>query len=71
MRPGSVAFTCAMFLVLVSLILRPAGFEYGNKFSPRVRSVWDYALFASALDSATRVWCGVWESVSRRAVYAR
>jgi cytochrome d ubiquinol oxidase subunit II len=42
-------FYLAMFLVLVSLILRPVSFEYRNKFSPRVRSVWDYALFASGL----------------------
>lgn len=42
-------FYLAMFLVLVSLILRPVSFEYRNKFQGRKRTVWDYTLFLSGL----------------------
>ncbi|HXW26726.1 MAG TPA: cytochrome d ubiquinol oxidase subunit II [Xanthobacteraceae bacterium] len=43
-------FYIAMFLVLVTLILRPGGFEFRNKFAdPRWRAFWDYALFAGGL----------------------
>lgn len=43
-------FYLAMFLVLVTLILRPAGFKYRSKVeSPRWRSFWDYALFAGGI----------------------
>src|ERR1700690_2476826 len=43
-------FYIAMFLVLASLILRPVGFEFRNKFAgTRWRSFWDFALFASGL----------------------
>ncbi len=43
-------FYIAMFLVLVTLILRPAGFEFRNKFpDPRWRAFWDYALFAGGV----------------------
>jgi cytochrome bd ubiquinol oxidase subunit II len=43
-------FYLAMFLVLATLILRPVGFEFRNKVpSPRWRTFWDYALFASGL----------------------
>jgi cytochrome d ubiquinol oxidase subunit II len=39
-----------MFLVLATLILRPVGFEFRNKFADtRWRSFWDYALFAGGL----------------------
>jgi len=38
-------FYVAMFLVLVSLILRPVGFKFRSKIdSPTWRSVWDWAL---------------------------
>jgi cytochrome d ubiquinol oxidase subunit II len=43
-------FYIAMFLVLATLILRPVGFEFRNKFTDaRWRAFWDYALFASGL----------------------
>lgn len=43
-------FYLAMFLVLVSLILRPVSFEYRNKFpNPRHRRIWDCTLFASGI----------------------
>src|SRR5262245_30530618 len=43
-------FYIAMFLVLATLILRPVGFEFRNKFTdPRWRTFWDYALFAGGL----------------------
>jgi cytochrome d ubiquinol oxidase subunit II len=43
-------FYIAMFLVLVSLILRPVGFEFRNKIADtRWRTFWDYALFAGGL----------------------
>lgn len=39
-------FYVAMFLVLASLILRPVGFDFRNKFEDtRWRAFWDYALF--------------------------
>jgi len=43
-------FYIAMFLVLISLILRPVGFEFRNKIAdPRWRAFWDYALFTGGL----------------------
>jgi cytochrome bd ubiquinol oxidase subunit II len=43
-------FYIAMFLVLVTLILRPVGFDFRNKFADtRWREFWDYALFAGGL----------------------
>jgi cytochrome d ubiquinol oxidase subunit II len=43
-------FYIAMFLVLATLILRPVGFEFRNKFpNVRWRAFWDYALFAGGL----------------------
>jgi cytochrome d ubiquinol oxidase subunit II len=43
-------FYLAMFLVLATLILRPAGFKYRSKLeSPRWRAFWDYALFAGGI----------------------
>lgn len=42
-------FYLAMFLVLVSLILRPVSFEYRNKFSAGKRAAWDYTLFLSGI----------------------
>jgi cytochrome bd ubiquinol oxidase subunit II len=43
-------FYIAMFLVLATLILRPVGFDFRNKFKDaRWRTFWDYALFASGL----------------------
>ena len=43
-------FYIAMFLVLATLILRPVGFDFRNKFSDaRWRAFWDYALFAGGL----------------------
>jgi cytochrome d ubiquinol oxidase subunit II len=43
-------FYIAMFLVLATLILRPVGFDFRNKFTdPRWRAFWDYALFAGGL----------------------
>ncbi|HEU5048089.1 MAG TPA: cytochrome d ubiquinol oxidase subunit II [Rickettsiales bacterium] len=43
-------FYLAMFLTLVSLILRPVSFEYRNKFpNPKHRRIWDFTLFASGL----------------------
>jgi cytochrome d ubiquinol oxidase subunit II len=43
-------FYIAMFLVLLTLILRPVGFEFRNKIKdPAWRSFWDYALFAGGL----------------------
>jgi len=43
-------FYIAMFLVLATLILRPVGFDFRNKFSDaRWRTFWDYALFAGGL----------------------
>lgn len=42
-------FYLAMFLVLVSLILRPVSIEYRNKFQGRKRLAWDYTLFLSGL----------------------
>lgn len=43
-------FYLAMFLVLATLILRPAGFKYRSKVdSPVWRGFWDWALFAGGL----------------------
>ena len=43
-------FYIAMFLVLATLILRPVGFDFRNKFEdPRWRSFWDYALVAGGV----------------------
>ena len=43
-------FYLAMFLVLATLILRPAGFKYRSKLDvPRWRTLWDYALFAGGI----------------------
>lgn len=42
-------FYLAMFLVLVSLILRPVSIEYRNKFEGWKRTAWDYTLFLSGL----------------------
>ncbi len=43
-------FYLAMFLVLLTLILRPAGFKFRSKLeSRRWRSFWDWALFAGGL----------------------
>lgn len=43
-------FYIAMFLVLATLILRPVGFEFRNKFKDaRWRAFWDYALFAGGV----------------------
>jgi cytochrome d ubiquinol oxidase subunit II len=43
-------FYISMFLVLATLILRPVGFDFRNKFTnPRWRVFWDYALFAAGL----------------------
>ncbi len=42
-------FYLAMFLVLVSLILRPVSFEFRNKFEGKARAAWDYTLFLSGL----------------------
>jgi cytochrome d ubiquinol oxidase subunit II len=43
-------FYLAMFLVLATLILRPAGFKYRSKMkSPIWRSFWDWALFAGGV----------------------
>lgn len=42
-------FYLAMFLVLVSLILRPVSFEFRNKFEGNKRFVWDYTLFLSGV----------------------
>jgi cytochrome d ubiquinol oxidase subunit II len=43
-------FYIALFLVLVTLILRPVGFDFRNKFlHPAWRTLWDYALFAAGL----------------------
>jgi cytochrome bd ubiquinol oxidase subunit II len=43
-------FYIAMFLVLATLILRPVGFDFRNKFADtRWRTFWDYALFAGGL----------------------
>jgi cytochrome bd ubiquinol oxidase subunit II len=43
-------FYIAMFLVLATLILRPVGFEFRNKFADvKWRTFWDYALFAGGL----------------------
>lgn len=43
-------FYIAMFLVLATLILRPVGFDFRNKFpSVRWRTFWDYALFAGGI----------------------
>jgi cytochrome bd ubiquinol oxidase subunit II len=43
-------FYIAMFLVLVTLILRPVGFDFRNKFADATwRTFWDYALFAGGL----------------------
>ncbi len=42
-------FYLAMFLVLVSLILRPVSFEYRNKFSGKKRAIFDYTLFLSGI----------------------
>ncbi|MDI9336751.1 MAG: cytochrome d ubiquinol oxidase subunit II [Gammaproteobacteria bacterium] len=40
-------FYLAMFLLLISLILRPVSFEFRNKYQKR--AIWDYALFLSGL----------------------
>lgn len=43
-------FYMALFLVLATLILRPVGFDFRNKFAnPRWRALWDYGLFAAGL----------------------
>ena len=43
-------FYLAMFLVLATLILRPAGFKFRSKVEdPRWRSFWDWALFAGGV----------------------
>jgi cytochrome d ubiquinol oxidase subunit II len=43
-------FYIAMFLVLLTLILRPVGFDFRNKFTDASwRAFWDYALFAGGL----------------------
>ena len=43
-------FYLAMFLVLATLILRPAGFKYRSKLdAPHWRTLWDYALFAGGI----------------------
>lgn len=43
-------FYLAMFLVLVTLILRPGGFKYRSKVeAPAWRTFWDWALFAGGL----------------------
>ena len=43
-------FYLAMFLVLATLILRPAGFKFRSKVAdPRWRSFWDWALFAGGM----------------------
>ena len=43
-------FYIAMFLVLATLILRPVGFDFRNKFKDeRWRAFWDYALFAAGV----------------------
>jgi cytochrome bd ubiquinol oxidase subunit II len=43
-------FYLAMFLVLATLILRPAGFKFRSKLeNPRWRAFWDYALFAGGV----------------------
>ncbi len=43
-------FYLAMFLVLATLILRPAGFKYRSKVdAPLWRSIWDWALFAGGV----------------------
>lgn len=42
-------FYLAMFLVLVSLILRPVSLEYRNKFEGKARYAWDWTLFMSGL----------------------
>src|SRR5450432_4801652 len=40
----------AMFLVLATLILRPAGFKYRSKLpNPMWRRFWDWALFAGGV----------------------
>jgi cytochrome d ubiquinol oxidase subunit II len=43
-------FYLAMFLVLVTLILRPGGFKYRSKLENRTwRAFWDWALFSGGL----------------------
>ena len=43
-------FYLAMFLVLATLILRPAGFKFRSKIGdPRWRAFWDWALFAGGV----------------------
>jgi cytochrome d ubiquinol oxidase subunit II len=43
-------FYLAMFLVLVTLILRPGGFKYRSKLENRTwRTFWDWALFSGGL----------------------
>ncbi len=43
-------FYLAMFLVLLTFILRPVGFKYRSKLDDsRWRSFWDYALFAGGI----------------------
>src|ERR1019366_1131984 len=43
-------FYLAMFLVLATLILRPAGFKFRSKVNaPLWRSIWDWALFAGGV----------------------
>ena len=47
-------FYLAMFLVLATLILRPAGFKFRSKIGePRWRTFWDWALFAGGVVPAT------------------
>ncbi|HWA30204.1 MAG TPA: cytochrome d ubiquinol oxidase subunit II [Rhizomicrobium sp.] len=47
-------FYLAMFLVLLTLILRPGGFKYRSKLeNPAWRSFWDWALFAGGVVPAT------------------
>lgn len=43
-------FYLAMFLVLVTLILRPGGFQYRDRIeNPRWREFWDWALFSGGV----------------------
>jgi cytochrome bd ubiquinol oxidase subunit II len=43
-------FYIALFLVLLSLILRPVGFEFRNKIAdPRWRGIWDFVLYAGGI----------------------
>ena len=62
-------FYIAMFLVLATLILRPVGFEFRNKFADaRWRAFWDYALFAGGLVPERGVRRGVRQFVAGRSL---